>query len=257
MNAAGTRNLSVSTGLYGGEGDDKFGLFTGTPGTDIGIYGGAGNDKISGAVNFSTATIDAGAGDDMVYDVEEDYGMSVRNYNLGDGDDVFFGGSGGQTEVLGGAGNDKIFGPSDGETGVNIVLLGEDGDDIIDHGDGNYGDYGYGGNGNDKIIGGMATDYGRYYGNAGDDKIWMINPEQRGLEVEPVSGWYGYGGPGNDHMFGSDVGEILVGDDGSLIDVAGELHLDYGAAPHADYYNEADPGDDVIFGYGGSDDIFG
>ena len=32
--------------------------------------------------------------------------------------------------------------------------------------------------------------------------------------------------------------------------------LDYGSAPYADYYNETG-GDDVIFGYGGADTIFG
>ena len=30
LNAAGTKNLSDQTTLYGGEGNDKFGLFTGT-----------------------------------------------------------------------------------------------------------------------------------------------------------------------------------------------------------------------------------
>ena len=228
MNASGTRNLSIQTVLSGGEGDDKFGLFTGTPemgGSSIDIYGGAGNDKISGAVGFAVANINGDAGDDIVYDVEEDYGMSMRFYSLGEGDDVFFGGSGGQVEVEGGSGNDKIFGPSDGY-GTHIVeLKGDDGDDIIDHGDGNYGDYGWGGLGNDKIIGGLAYGYGRYYGEEGDDKIWMINPEQRALAEEPLVGWYGYGGPGNDHMYGSDIGEFLVGDDGALTRVAGELHI--------------------------------
>ena len=88
----------------------------------------------------------------------------------------------------------------------------------------------------------------------------MINPEQRGLEVEPTNPWVGIGGPGNDHMFGSEIGERLVGDDGELVqdlDNPMDLMLDYGAEPYADYYNQTDPGDDVIKGYGGDDLIFG
>ena len=84
----------------------------------------------------------------------------------------------------------------------------------------------------------------------------MINPEQRGLEVEPTDAWEASGGPGNDHMFGSEIGEILLGDDGEL-DAVDASQLDYGVAPNADYYNQTDPGDDVIKGYGGADLIFG
>ena len=88
----------------------------------------------------------------------------------------------------------------------------------------------------------------------------MINPEQRGLEVEPTNPWVGIGGPGNDHMFGSEIGEHLVGDDGELVqdnDNPMDLMLDYGTEPYADYYNQTDPGDDVIKGFGGVDLIFG
>ena len=40
--------------------------------------------------------------------------------------------------------------------------------------------YGYGGAGNDKIIGGLHTNSMVAFGGFGDDKIWAINPEQRG-----------------------------------------------------------------------------
>ena len=80
----------------------------------------------------------------------------------------------------------------------------------------------------------------------------MINPEQRGMEGTPY-GQLGYGGYGNDHIYGSDVADVLVGDDGTVL----KGDLEYGAAPFASYYNESGEGDDVIFGYGGDDTIFG
>ena len=139
-----------------------------------------------------------------------------RTFDLGAGNDTFFGGTDGTTvDVDGGDGNDKIFGPNsiDDDDGYgNVVLTGYNGDDIIDHGDYNYGDYGYGGDGNDKLIGGLATNTLRLDGEAGDDKIWMINPEQRGLEPTPGGSWTAFGGHGNDHIFGSEIGEFLVGD---------------------------------------------
>ena len=49
---------------------------------------------------------------------------------------------------------------------------------------------------------------------------------------------YGYGGLGNDHIYGTDIADILVGDEGTAAVVDTDLHLDYGATPFADYYNE-------------------
>lgn len=207
----------------------------------------------------------AGDGDDVVHDAEQELnGDAVRGFDLGAGNDTFFGGRDGLTvSVDGGDGNDKIFGPDDVNDGSdsygNVNLDGGAGDDIIDHGDWGHGEYGYGGDGNDKLIGGLATNVMLLDGGPGDDKIWMINPEQRGLEPTPDDSWTGIGGPGNDHMFGSNIGEFLIGDDGELeagSDDAADYQLDYGAPPHADYYNEAG-GDDVIRGYGGADFIFG
>ena len=77
---------------------------------------------------------------------------------------------------------------------TEITLDGDGDDDIIDFGDHNYGHIGRGGYGNDKIIGGIVGAGGQdLYGEEGDDKIWMINPEQRGMQTAGTIS-YGYGG---------------------------------------------------------------
>ena len=51
------------------------------------------------------------------------------------------------------------------------------GDDIIDFLDGSADLYGYGGAGNDKVVGGLHTNSSVLHGGFGDDKVWGINPE--------------------------------------------------------------------------------
>ena len=112
----------------------------------------------------------------------------------------------------------------------------------------------FGGPGNDKIIGGITTDQ-YLYGDEGDDKIWVINPEQRGMEIfsdETDRDNEAKGGYGNDHIFGSDAADRIIGDIGD-INTTDDEYI-YGSDD--DYYNQ-DGGDDVIFGYGGDDLIFG
>ena len=64
-------------------------------------------------------------------------------------------------------GNDKIFGPDYvtgvGNDGAAIIYAGHD-DDLLDLGDFNYSNYGYGGAGNDKIIGGQHYGVQKLYG---------------------------------------------------------------------------------------------
>ena len=71
-NAAGTRNLSSSVQLFGGDGNDKFGKFTGTSANLLEIDAGAGNDKFSGGLlgsggDWSAVDVEMGDGDDIVY----------------------------------------------------------------------------------------------------------------------------------------------------------------------------------------------
>lgn len=59
-----------------------------------------------------------------------------------------------------------------------------DGDDIIDVGNDNMKVYVYGQGGNDKIIGGHGTNQvEKLFGGSGDDKIWLVNPEERALDT--------------------------------------------------------------------------
>ena len=182
--------------------------------------------------------------------------------DLGAGDDTFFGGRGGiNHQIRGGDGNDKMFGPDYVRNPSNddgtAAMFGEAGNDLIDLGDYNNVQTASGGAGNDKIIGGQHYVSQNLYGDAGDDKIWSINPELRGQEITASTGTAMYGGAGNDHMYGNDQDETLIGDDGEAVAGTGPLDaiLDYGTL--ADYYNEDEAGDDVIFGYGGTDWIFG
>ena len=159
--------MSATVQLLGGEGNDKFDRFTGTSTSLLEIDGGAGNDKIVTGTGFLASEIRAGDGDDVVHDVDEEMNPDAeRVFDLGAGNDTFFGGRDGTlVDVDGGDGNDKIFGPNSidddqEDDGYGLVsLFGGAGDDIIDHGDYNYGDYGYGGPGNDKIIGGLANNF--------------------------------------------------------------------------------------------------
>ena len=101
--------------------------------------------------------------------------------------------------IYGGKGNDWIW--TGNNIGGDIVVSGDlksnffnfalpagqteipDGDDIIEVGNNNLSVVVNGGGGNDKIIGGWGLgQFDRLYGNAGDDKIWLVNPEERLFE---------------------------------------------------------------------------
>ena len=79
------------------------------------------------------------------------------------------------------------------------------------------------------------------FGDEGDDKIWFVNPEQKGLETAiGISLSTAVGGYGNDHIFGSDIANLILGDKGIAdLGATDGTHLQYGATPSelADYYN--------------------
>ena len=86
-----------------------------------------------------------------------------------------------------------------------------DGDDIITVGNNNFFVYVYGQGGNDKVVGGWgSSQIEKLYGGTGDDKIWLVSPEQRSLDVNGSD--EAHGGLGADHLYGTDVADRLIGD---------------------------------------------
>ena len=121
-----------------------------------------------------------------------------------------------------------------------------DGDDIIDVGDNNIRVGVFGQGGNDKIIGGVGpTQVDKLFGGSGDDKIWMIEPDRRDVDILPAQN-FGYGNDGNDKLYGTDGIDTLWGDT-----------LPYGVTetPSLLEVHETEGGDDWIAGYGGNDII--
>ena len=178
---------------------------------------------------------------------------------MGAGDDKFFGDDGGYLNVVyGGAGDDKALGGDNWGTddaprgtlpanimmfanGMQVLTGGDaplnfdtnipvetaasaavaDGDDFLDLGDGNYANYAFGNGGNDKIIGGgLFEDEQALYGGDGDDKIFAINPSQRGTAADVLAATVAdpaaqaFGGLGNDEIHGADWDETIYGDAG-------------------------------------------
>lgn len=140
--------------------------------------------------------------------------------DLGEGDDIYFGGSGADV-VRGRAGNDVIAGRS----GNDRVYEGSDafdrgaGDDIIDGGAGD--DKVYAGIGNDIVTGGPGADYlDGYYG---DDTI--------------------KGGAKNDTIFGNSGKDIVLGEGGTDLVSGGEGKDTFDAA------YEVSAGDRFDFSY--------
>ena len=63
------------------------------------------------------------------------------------------------------------------------------------------------------MIGGFGTNQiDKLYGGSGDDKIWLINPEEREFDIM-VGQNYGYGGQDDDFVYGSDGNDLIIGDD--------------------------------------------
>ncbi|EGF92695.1 hemolysin-type calcium-binding repeat 2 copies family protein [Asticcacaulis biprosthecium C19] len=138
------------------------------------MYGDDGNDLVDGRSSQYLNRLDGGAGDDTLYS----YSNSWTSAHAGDGDDLIYA----HSDVYGGAGNDTLMmtsgthnGPGYGgdgndeivgAQGVASVLLGEGGDDILL---GNSAeDMLTGGAGNDSLTGGDNIPH-YYYGTGSGD----------------------------------------------------------------------------------------
>ena len=194
---------------YGGDGDDK--IILGGSFLERAI-GGDGNDIIYGSeidVDFAMPGFMILYGDSSTLQLLADESLAAIG-----GDDKIYGGDGltMPQSMFGGPGNDLIsvgsngastlqilgdnqvpggtFATQEDATGRNIA----DGDDIIHMGNNHNGTVKlYGQGGNDKIIGGYAnlpgvTQSEYIFGGSGDDKLWMVSPEQRSFATTGLLG---------------------------------------------------------------------
>ena len=226
-----------------------------------------------------------GAGNDTVTgdgSDEEILGNGGADHLFGNGGvDRLWGGPG-QDELDGGPGNDILAGEGDndvlrGGPGSESGASGGDGDDLIDLGDTDEPDTGFGGNGNDTIDGHGGNDTlnggpggDTLRGGTGNDKILGeqdADPLLDGGEGDDeVDGGPGddaviEGGPGNDKVAGGDGNDPVSGSDGDdvltgglgadvLTGAGGDDQLDGG--PDADRA-DGGPGRDTVGGGDGDD----
>ncbi len=213
--------VTVAAVIRGFEGDDDV---TGGTGADQ-IFGGLGRDILRGMGGNDLIVADRGIGDILLG---------------GDGDDQLFGSDEGAESdpdfadanrtgdmIDGGAGNDQIW-----SLGGADYILGGLGNDVIDSGTGS--DLVRGNDGDDTIFVGMGLN-DEAHGDAGNDKITGSNTGQDRL----------FGNDGNDSIIGQAGNDLLDGGDG-------DDFLDGGAGTD-DISGGA--GDDELIGGGGAGDI--
>lgn len=236
------------------------------------VYGGDGNDMVMGQVGHDTVYGDAGAdtvwggsGNDSVYGGTGNdtlYGGDDRDTIYIDGDDVVYGGEGGDDydyAVLSNIGTTVTF--TDNESGTFTtnggvtsgsfseieLVAGGTGDDVIDASATSFQTI-WGGEGNNILYGGSSTDTlaagsgsDTMYGNAGDDTILF-----------GAGGGVVYGGAGNDYIddnYGTqDTGtDTIYGGDGDDTIFSGlDNDVIYGGT-----------GSDWMSGEGGDDTLYG
>jgi Ca2+-binding RTX toxin-like protein len=153
----------------------------------------------------------------------------------GDGDDVLYG-NGGRDRIFGGADSDKLYGGSSDdrlEGGAgDDWLYGNSGNDVLLGGDGN--DWLEGGSGEDILVGGTGDD--TLKGGDNDDAL--------------------LGGAGNDKLYGECGDDLLDGGDGNDTLYGGdEDDLMLGGAGNDVLYGEDD--DDLLDGEDGDDKLYG
>ncbi len=184
---------------------------------EILLNGLEGADRLTvSAVNQSydgSVVIDGGDGNDSItVATSVQHGVQLLG---GDGNDSLFGGSGddtadggaGRDDLRGGAGNDLLRGGDDNDT-----LSGGNGDDTLGGGAGH--DRLNGGNGNDAMSGGDGND--SIYGGNGDDTL--LGGDGNDLLRGEVGKDLVLGGEGNDNVYGGATnGDTVSGGTGNDI----------------------------------------
>jgi len=263
--------------IYGNAGNDE--IF-GEDGDDT-IDGGAGHDiilgdsgtistGIKGSSNPGTAkpTVslerNTGDGEDIIKGGSENdwlYGGQKSDFIDGQaGDDRIFGNEGsdrkeydGQQGLVGGSGNDIIF----GDNAVITQLPSGGNKPLWTDGGGSGNDYIYGGDAKDWIFGQDGED--DIYGDGGDDVIEGNDDNdviEGNADNDTIEGNNGndiiFGNAGSDHIYGEQGNDILLGDDGAVNDTSA-TSSDSGSTD----YIYGQEGEDKIFGGGGDDYLYG
>lgn len=207
--------------LYGGAGNDNLDggdgedFLDGDYGNDV-LLGGNGEDFLGGG--SGNDKLDGGAGEDFLYDADENGGNDTL---LGGLDNDFLDSGLGADRLEGGAGNDLLSDWGDGGEDTN-VLLGGEGNDLLEVIDNNGANTLDGGNGNDVLIAGNSQEFflpmggGEdnfsgfvLNGGAGDDSYFILGHEsaEKLTVLDSL---------GNDTIYlvngGADVREILGND---------------------------------------------
>ncbi|MEM9061105.1 MAG: Hint domain-containing protein [Pseudomonadota bacterium] len=191
-------------------------------------------------------SMDAGAGDDLVYAAEGndtvDGGAGNDTIIAGTGNDSAAGGDGSDV-IYGGEGNDTL------STGIgNDTLFGGVGDDVLTNSAGN--DTLFGGAGDDSIVASLGDD--TLYGGDGNDALFG------GEDEDLLFGGAGNdeldGGIGNDTMFGGNGNDEIYGADGAdSIDAGNGDDTIY--AGNGDDLIDGEQGDDIVYAGDGNDTI--
>ena len=248
--------------LIGGPGPDDLNYWQGF-GDDI-LYGNGGNDWLSGG--YGHDRLYGGDGDDRLLADPYDYHpdpiprpslllppptLDGKDYaDGGEGNDRI-GGGGNDDRLIGGAGNDEIWGdaltrgtyidnPDGSQIFVSLTGVLVPGDDVLEGGDGD--DYLSGDGGDDILDGGAGNDL-------------LIGDTQQGVVVlTPMAAGDDFlsGGAGNDELQGNAGHDVLLGGAGD-----DRLYGDDDASQAGDDWLEGGSGDDFLTGFDGDDTLAG
>lgn len=224
--------------VLGGEGNDL--IFSGGMGL---LFGGGGDDTIMAG---GDDTLSDGGGEDPADPSTPDDQTAADGDTVvgGSGNDLIFGG-GDNESMSGGSGDDTIYGG--GSEGID-----EDGN--VSNGDPDQGDTIAGGSGNDLIFGGGGGE--SMSGGSGDDTIHNLDGSNDPAEPELADDTI-VGGSGNDLIFGADNNESIAGGSGD-----DTIHGDADSGASANDETASDTvvggdGNDLIFGGGGNESLEG
>lgn len=207
------------------DGTDAGNILTGTFYNDT-MQGGGGSDLIYGS--HGADVIWSGWRSAAEGMRGNDYGRDTVH---GEGGDDSITGSNGASTLVGGEGNDTLYGGNDLRSSDTDLMDGGAGDDLLISGQiwrptvatQGRGDDMRGGLGNDTLLGGLADD--DLQGGAGDDSLqggggddWIytgLQTVQQGGTGTDTGNDTAFGGDGADSLIGSDGADLLFGEAGN------------------------------------------